>query len=68
MKVYLFFSMHYICYLVFFMQVQVKYGDVSARQALRDRLHCKPFKWYLTEVFPELPVRGPAVALGEVCK
>ncbi|XP_041988565.1 polypeptide N-acetylgalactosaminyltransferase 2-like [Aricia agestis] len=35
---------------------QVEYGDISERLAIRKRLQCKPFRWYLQHVYPELAV------------
>ncbi|KAM0729193.1 Polypeptide N-acetylgalactosaminyltransferase 35A [Formica fusca] len=32
----------------------INYGDISERLALRQKLQCKTFDWYLKEVYPEL--------------
>jgi polypeptide N-acetylgalactosaminyltransferase len=42
------------------------YGDVSDRIELRRRLKCKPFSYFVKEIYPELFIPGEAVAYGEI--
>jgi polypeptide N-acetylgalactosaminyltransferase len=42
------------------------YGDVTERKALRNKLQCKSFDWYLKNVYPEQFIPGESVYYGEV--
>ncbi|XP_042298079.1 polypeptide N-acetylgalactosaminyltransferase 9 isoform X2 [Sceloporus undulatus] len=44
----------------------VDFGDVSERVALRQRLQCRSFKWYLENVYPEMRIYNNTITYGEV--
>lgn len=44
----------------------VEVGDVSDRVALRDKLKCKSFRWYLENIYPESQMPLDYYYLGEV--
>ncbi|XP_060048684.1 polypeptide N-acetylgalactosaminyltransferase 9 isoform X2 [Erinaceus europaeus] len=44
----------------------VDFGDVSERQALRQRLKCRSFQWYLENVYPEMRTYNDTLTYGEV--
>ncbi|KAJ0063809.1 hypothetical protein NL108_006778 [Boleophthalmus pectinirostris] len=41
-------------------------GDISERVALRERLQCKNFEWYLDNVYPEMRKYSNTVFYGEM--
>jgi len=45
---------------------QGDFGDVTERKALRQKLQCKSFDWFVKNIYPDLFVPGEAVASGEV--
>lgn len=42
------------------------FGDVSERVALRKRLQCRSFRWYLEHVYPEMRIYNNTITYGEV--
>lgn len=41
-------------------------GDISERKALRKKLQCKTFRWYLVSVYPEMRMYSDTIAYGVV--
>ncbi len=48
----------------------LKYGDISDRKKLREKLQCKPFKWFMEtiayDVLQKFPPPSKNIAWGEV--
>ncbi|KAL0272785.1 UNVERIFIED_CONTAM: hypothetical protein PYX00_005629 [Menopon gallinae] len=36
-------------------------GDLTAQRAIREKLHCKPFKWFMENVAFDLPLKYPPI-------
>ncbi|KAL0979229.1 hypothetical protein UPYG_G00182420 [Umbra pygmaea] len=44
----------------------VDFGDVSERIALRKKMQCQSFQWYLEHVYPEMRIYNNTITYGEV--
>ena len=44
----------------------IDYGDISSRMALREKLKCQTFDWYLKNVYPVLKPIHSIVGYGRV--
>ena len=45
---------------------QIDHGDLTEQKALRERLQCRSFDWYIKTIYPEQFIPSEALAVGEV--
>lgn len=56
----------FFCLLFYVQDSGIDIGDISERKALRKKLQCKTFRWYLVSVYPEMRMYSDTVAYGVV--
>ena len=44
----------------------IESGDITSRLELKKKLKCKPFKWYLDNIYPHAPLPKNFYHVGEV--
>lgn len=43
----------------------VDVGDISERLAIREKLKCKSYAWFIKNIYPELPLQSDLIGAGE---
>lgn len=43
-------------------------GDISKQKALRNKLQCKPFKWFMEKIAFDLPLKYPPIEPDDFAK
>ncbi|CAG5117613.1 unnamed protein product, partial [Candidula unifasciata] len=44
---------------------KISFGDVSERKALKEKLKCRSFDWFIKEIFPEIYIPFNTTAIGK---